>query len=103
MSDQLCCKKCQESLCGHKYIQVEDGPHCISCYERLYANTCQECKELIGHNTKVEPRRFAPLARKYYWQTDKNTSGQTSNLNPIMHKQTNETHVLPEINKSIYI
>lgn len=53
MSDQLSCKKCRESLCGRRYIQVEDGPHCTSCYDRLYANTCQECKELIGHNTKV--------------------------------------------------
>lgn len=53
MSDQLSCSRCQASLCGHKYIQVEDGPHCISCYEHLYANTCQECKELIGHSAKV--------------------------------------------------
>lgn len=54
MSDQLSCTRCQESLCGRTYIQVEDGPHCTSCYDRLYANTCQECKELIGHNTKVD-------------------------------------------------
>lgn len=54
MSDQLSCKKCRESLCGRRYIQVEDGPHCTTCYDRLYANTCQECKELIGHNTKVD-------------------------------------------------
>lgn len=53
MSDQFNCKNCNESLGGRKYIQVEDKPHCIPCYDRLYANTCQECKEIIGHNAKV--------------------------------------------------
>ena len=53
MSDQFDCKNCKESLSGRKYIQVEDKPHCIPCYDRLYANTCQECKEIIGHNAKV--------------------------------------------------
>lgn len=53
MSDRFDCKNCNESLCGRKYIQVEDNPHCIPCYDRLYANTCQECKEIIGHNAKV--------------------------------------------------
>ncbi|XP_034748895.1 four and a half LIM domains protein 3-like isoform X2 [Etheostoma cragini] len=52
MSDRFNCKNCNESLCGRKYIQVEDNPHCIPCYDRLYANTCQECKEIIGHNAK---------------------------------------------------
>uniref|UniRef100_A0A4W5LBT9 Four and a half LIM domains 3 n=1 Tax=Hucho hucho TaxID=62062 RepID=A0A4W5LBT9_9TELE len=50
MSDRFDCGECKESLYGRKYIQVEDVPHCIPCYDRLYANTCQECKELIAHN-----------------------------------------------------
>ncbi|XP_061738816.1 four and a half LIM domains protein 3-like [Nerophis ophidion] len=52
MSDRFDCKNCAESLYGRKYIQVEDNPHCIPCYDRLYANTCQECKEIISHNAK---------------------------------------------------
>ncbi|XP_063755962.1 four and a half LIM domains protein 3b isoform X1 [Eleginops maclovinus] len=52
MSDRFDCKTCNESLCGRKYIQVEEKPHCIPCYDRLYAKTCQECKEVIGHNAK---------------------------------------------------
>uniref|UniRef100_A0A4W5LBU0 Four and a half LIM domains 3 n=1 Tax=Hucho hucho TaxID=62062 RepID=A0A4W5LBU0_9TELE len=53
MSDRFDCGECKESLYGRKYIQVEDVPHCIPCYDRLYANTCQECKELIAHNARV--------------------------------------------------
>ncbi|XP_019738779.1 four and a half LIM domains protein 3-like [Hippocampus comes] len=52
MSDRFDCKNCHESLYGRKYIQVEDNPHCIPCYDHLYANTCQECKEIITHNSK---------------------------------------------------
>lgn len=55
MSDRFDCKHCNESLYGRKYIQVEDEPHCVPCYDRLYANTCQECKEVISHNAKVRP------------------------------------------------
>ncbi|XP_019738778.1 four and a half LIM domains protein 3-like [Hippocampus comes] len=53
MSDRFDCKNCHESLYGRKYIQVEDNPHCIPCYDHLYANTCQECKEIITHNSKM--------------------------------------------------
>ncbi|XP_038822729.1 four and a half LIM domains protein 3-like isoform X2 [Salvelinus namaycush] len=52
MSDRFDCGECKESLYGRKYIQVEDVPHCIPCYDRLYANTCQKCKELIAHNAR---------------------------------------------------
>lgn len=62
MSDRFDCKNCSESLYGRKYIPVEDNPHCIPCYDRLHANTCQECKEIIGHNTRVGPE-FTPVER----------------------------------------
>lgn len=62
MSDRLSCKHCQESLCGRQYIQVEDGPHCISCYDRLHANTCHECQEVIGHNAKVKQTSTAMMS-----------------------------------------
>ncbi|CAF92647.1 unnamed protein product, partial [Tetraodon nigroviridis] len=52
MSDQLGCTRCRESLCGRRYIRAEDGPHCVSCYERRFANTCRECEELIGHDAE---------------------------------------------------
>lgn len=52
MSDRFDCRNCSESLYGRKYIEVEAEPHCIPCYDRLHANTCQECKEVIGHNAK---------------------------------------------------
>lgn len=53
MSEPFDCDSCKESLYDRKYIQVNDVPHCIPCYDRLYANTCQECKELIEHNSRV--------------------------------------------------
>ncbi len=53
MSEPFDCDSCKESLYGRKYIQVDDVPHCVPCYDRLYANTCQECKELIEHNSRV--------------------------------------------------
>lgn len=58
MSDRFDCRNCNESLYGRKYIQVEEKPHCIPCYDRLYANTCQECKEIIGHNAKVRTEQW---------------------------------------------
>ncbi|KAI4902968.1 hypothetical protein NFI96_012727, partial [Prochilodus magdalenae] len=52
MSEQFNCENCKESLYGRKYIQVDDVPHCVPCYDRLYSNICQGCKELIGHNSR---------------------------------------------------
>ncbi|KAF5892568.1 four and a half LIM domains protein 3-like, partial [Clarias magur] len=52
MSEQFNCENCKELLYGMRYIQVDDVPHCVPCYDRLYANICQGCKELIGHNSR---------------------------------------------------
>ncbi|XP_056335347.1 four and a half LIM domains protein 3b [Danio aesculapii] len=52
MSEPFDCESCKESLYGQKYIQVDDVPHCVPCYDRLHANTCHECKELIEHNSR---------------------------------------------------
>nr|XP_033812027.1 four and a half LIM domains protein 3 isoform X1 [Geotrypetes seraphini]XP_033812029.1 four and a half LIM domains protein 3 isoform X1 [Geotrypetes seraphini] len=52
MTDNFDCDSCKESLYGRKYIQMDDGPHCIPCYDSLFANTCDECKELIGHDAR---------------------------------------------------
>lgn len=53
MSESFDCKSCKESLYGKKYIQVDDVPHCVPCYDRLYGNTCHQCKELITHSARV--------------------------------------------------
>ncbi|KAM4550135.1 four and a half LIM domains protein 3-like [Fundulus diaphanus] len=52
MSERLSCSGCSESLHGCRYIQVEQKALCICCYDRLYANTCHHCKQLIGHDQK---------------------------------------------------
>ncbi|KAJ7304482.1 hypothetical protein JRQ81_012047 [Phrynocephalus forsythii] len=46
------CFSCKESLYGRKYIQADEGPFCIPCYDAHFANTCDECKELIGHDCR---------------------------------------------------
>ncbi|KAK1153036.1 four and a half LIM domains protein 3-like isoform X1 [Acipenser oxyrinchus oxyrinchus] len=52
MSERFDCDNCKESLYGRKYIQSEDSPYCIPCYDSRFANTCDECKELIGHDAR---------------------------------------------------
>ena len=44
----LCCFNCDESLAQQKFIIVEDKPSCIKCYERNFANRCQNCGNSIG-------------------------------------------------------
>uniref|UniRef100_G3PKF3 Four and a half LIM domains protein 3 n=2 Tax=Gasterosteus aculeatus aculeatus TaxID=481459 RepID=G3PKF3_GASAC len=52
MADSFDCVNCKESLYGRKYIQSEASPYCIPCYDSLFSNTCDECKELIGHDAR---------------------------------------------------
>ncbi|KAF7235775.1 Four and a half LIM domains protein 3 [Varanus komodoensis] len=52
MTEGFDCAGCKESLYGRKYIQVDEGPFCIPCYDAQFANTCDECKELIGHDCR---------------------------------------------------
>ncbi|XP_059909389.1 four and a half LIM domains protein 3 [Gadus macrocephalus] len=52
MADRFDCAHCKESLYGRKYIQSEERPHCIPCYDSLFSNTCDECKELIAHDAR---------------------------------------------------
>jgi hypothetical protein len=66
MADRFDCAHCKESLYGRKYIQSEERPHCIPCYDSLFSNTCDECKELIAHDARVRGSlmslvRFSPL------------------------------------------
>lgn len=53
MSEAFDCAKCNESLYGRKYIQTDSGPYCVPCYDNTFANTCAECQQLIGHDSRV--------------------------------------------------
>ncbi|PWA30142.1 hypothetical protein CCH79_00020148, partial [Gambusia affinis] len=52
MSEPPSCRGCSESLSGQTFIRVAEEPLCVTCYQRRHANTCQECKQLIGHDEK---------------------------------------------------
>lgn len=52
MTDRFDCHHCNESLYGKKYILKEENPHCVACFEELYANTCEECGTPIGCDCK---------------------------------------------------
>ena len=47
------CWQCEMSLTGHRYILRDEHPFCIGCYEKQFANTCEECKTVIGSDYKV--------------------------------------------------
>uniref|UniRef100_A0A4W3I360 LIM zinc-binding domain-containing protein n=2 Tax=Callorhinchus milii TaxID=7868 RepID=A0A4W3I360_CALMI len=52
MTERFDCHYCKDSLNGKKYIQKDDHPCCVRCYEKFVANTCAECKKPIGCDTK---------------------------------------------------
>jgi len=49
----LTCFNCSLNLTGHRYILRDEKPFCIGCYEQLFANKCEECKQAIGTDFKV--------------------------------------------------
>lgn len=65
MSEAFDCAKCSESLYGRKYIQTDDGPYCVPCYDSTFANTCAECQQLIGHDSRV---RTGPDRARSGWR-----------------------------------
>ncbi|MTV28630.1 hypothetical protein FTX61_25090, partial [Nitriliruptoraceae bacterium ZYF776] len=46
------CRSCDVSLTGQRYILRDEEPHCLACYEAKFANTCEQCKEKIGCDSK---------------------------------------------------
>ncbi|ESN90665.1 hypothetical protein HELRODRAFT_71169, partial [Helobdella robusta] len=46
------CFNCDLNLTGHRYVLRDEHPYCIECYERLYAHVCNECKHVIGTDSK---------------------------------------------------
>lgn len=71
MADRFDCDNCKESLYGRKYIQSDDSPYCIPCYDSLFSNTCDECKELIGHDARV---------RRPFWHDQACNQHETSSF-----------------------
>ncbi|KAI1885357.1 hypothetical protein AGOR_G00219310 [Albula goreensis] len=52
MTENFDCDNCKDSLFGKKYVLWEESPFCVTCYESLYSNTCEECKKPIGCNCR---------------------------------------------------
>ncbi|XP_075690310.1 prickle planar cell polarity protein 3 [Rhinoderma darwinii] len=44
----FCCFECECSLVGQRYIMKDKRSYCSPCYERLYAQYCDSCGEIIG-------------------------------------------------------
>lgn len=44
----FCCYECDLDLGGLLYVARDGHPHCMQCYNRLYARKCFECREIIN-------------------------------------------------------
>ncbi|XP_007940461.1 four and a half LIM domains protein 5 [Orycteropus afer afer] len=49
---QFDCQYCTTSLLGKKYVLKDDNIYCVSCYDRIFSNYCEECKEPIESDSK---------------------------------------------------
>lgn len=49
----FCCWQCDESLTGQRYVLRDEHPYCVSCYESVFANSCEKCSKIIGIDSKV--------------------------------------------------
>jgi len=52
-TSHFACFQCDIALTGHRYVLRDDHAYCIHCYEKMFAHTCEECKTLIGTDSKV--------------------------------------------------
>ncbi|VDM60415.1 unnamed protein product [Angiostrongylus costaricensis] len=50
--DHFACFKCDFRLGGHRYMTKNDQPHCIDCYMKYFARSCDTCGEKIGADEK---------------------------------------------------
>ncbi|XP_078402434.1 prickle-like protein 1 [Cetorhinus maximus] len=46
--DHFSCTECEVILGGQKYIMKEGQPYCCGCFETLYAEYCETCREIIS-------------------------------------------------------
>jgi hypothetical protein len=51
-TSHFACFHCDLALTGHRYVLRDDHAYCIGCYEKLFAHTCEECKIVIGTDSK---------------------------------------------------
>ncbi|KAG9477839.1 prickle planar cell polarity protein 3 [Eleutherodactylus coqui] len=47
-SRHFCCFECECTLVGQRYIIKDKRLYCSPCYEKLYAEYCDSCGEIIG-------------------------------------------------------
>ena len=52
-TSHFACFHCDLSLTGHRYVLRDEHAYCINCYESMFAHTCEECKTVIGTDSKV--------------------------------------------------
>ena len=53
MTTRFYCQYCTASLLGKKYVLKDDNPYCVSCYDRIFTNYCEEWKEPIESGSTV--------------------------------------------------
>jgi len=52
-TSHFACFHCDLSLTGHRYVLRDEHAYCINCYETMFAHVCEECKTVIGTDSKV--------------------------------------------------
>lgn len=48
----FCCFECDEPLAGQNYVMEDSQPLCLSCFEKLKAESCAACKKPIKPDEK---------------------------------------------------
>ncbi|KAM9005078.1 four and a half LIM domains protein 5 isoform X1 [Sarcophilus harrisii] len=51
-NNQTECRHCMKLLYGKKYTLKDNDAYCIPCYDQLFSNTCEACKQTIGCDSK---------------------------------------------------
>ncbi|XP_072498982.1 four and a half LIM domains protein 5 isoform X2 [Notamacropus eugenii] len=51
-NNQNHCQHCMKVLCGKEYILKDNEAYCTPCYDQLFSNICEECKQTIGYDSK---------------------------------------------------
>uniref|UniRef100_A0A0B7A7B2 LIM zinc-binding domain-containing protein n=1 Tax=Arion vulgaris TaxID=1028688 RepID=A0A0B7A7B2_9EUPU len=51
-TQRLACHNCTKQMIACRYIIKEENPYCIPCYEQLFSNVCEECRQSIGPDYK---------------------------------------------------
>lgn len=73
-SSHFACFHCDLNLTGHRYILRDEHPYCIKCYENFFAHSCEECKTIIGTDSKDLSYKDAHWHEKCFKCSDCQTS-----------------------------